>query len=440
MNHIYFIGCGGVGFALLEVFNKENLFYDCLITIIEPREIEDIKGVMKNRKYEHLTLELTRTNYKKLLEDVDEKSYIINVSVNVDSIMILEHAKKCNAWYIDTSLEQYQDFIHVPIQDITNYNQFKKNNLYHQNLKAFKTIGKSPKTRIISGGMNPAFINEYTKRALVEYGKLHNKQLEKGNYAKLGYELGLCEIQVVEYDTQKLKIKSTPTKFVSDWSPVGFQEEAGDTVMLSLNNDDIKKLEKEGYNLIKPTEGDKNTHIRFIAARGMDMKRESITLDDKGKPFKFEGLLVPHAEIISMSEFFSYRGNAPTIMYIYRPCDEALRGLQFFKDNDYKILPDFKTVRNKDVISGWDSICCLLKFKNGNNYIGGTICGKKDATRMKFKSNATTIQVAGFMLGAICWSLENPKEGLNNAETIPNAYIFEMGEKYMGLSIKGLLV
>jgi homospermidine synthase len=439
MNHIFFIGCGGVGYCLLEVFNKENLFYECAITIIEPREIDDLKYVMKNRKYEHIKEELTRTNYKKLLK-VDKHSYIINVSVNVDSIMLLKHAKKCNSWYIDTSLEQYQDFTHLPIEKITKYNEFKKNNLYHQNLEAFKAIGKSQKTRLISSGMNPAFINEYGKRALVEYAKLHSKKLEHGNYAKLGHELGLYEIQVVEYDSQKMLVKSTPDKFVSDWSPYGLMEEASDTVMLSLNNHDIEKLEKEGYNLIKPDEGAKNTHIRFIAQRGMNMKRESITLDDKGKPFKFDGIMIPHAEIITMSEFFTYKGDSPTIMYIYRPCDEALRGLQYFKDNDYKILPDFLTVRNKDVISGWDSICCLLKFKNGDQFIGGTICGKKDAKRMGFKSNATTIQVAGFMIGAICWSLENPKEGLNNAETVPNAYIFEKGEKYMGLSIKGMLV
>ena len=433
------IGCGGVGYALLEVFNKEKLFNDAKFIIIEPRQIIDINGVMKNRQYIHIKTSLTRENHKQLLKDCEASSYIINVSVNVDSIMLLKHAKINNSFYIDTSLEQYQDFIHVNIDEITNYEQFKKNNLYHQNLEAFKTIGKSRRTRIISGGMNPAFINEYTKRALVEYGKLKGIKLDKGNYAKLGFELELKEVQVVEYDCQKMKVKSTQNLFVSDWSPYGLMEEGGDLVMLSLNNDDIKKLEKS-YNLIKPNEGDKNTHIRFIAERGIDLKRKSFTLDDKGNPFIFEGMLIPHSEIITMSEFFNYKGDSPSISYIYHPCEEAIRGLEFFRKNDYKILPDFLTVRNKDVISGWDSICCLLKFKNGDNFIAGTICGVKDARRMKFKSNATVIQVAAFMVGAICWSLKNPSQGLNNAETIPNAFIFDMGEKYMGLSIKGKLV
>jgi len=439
IDKIYFIGCGAVGYCLLEIFKKEKAFYNCFITIIEPKDIEDIDYVMENRNYSHIKKHLSRSNYKKLLSNLDNKSYIINVSVNVDSIMLLEYAKQCKAFYIDTSLEQYQDFVKLPVDKITKYEQFKQNNLYHQNLVAEDLLKNSKKTRIVSGGMNPGFINEYAKKALKEYAKLKGKRLIKGNYAKLGYELGLTEIQVVEYDTQKLKIHSTPNKFVSTWSAIGFQEEASDLVMLSLNNDDIENMEQAGYKLIKPTEGKKDTHIRFIAERGMNMTRQSIAIDDKGKPFKYTGYLIPHAEIITMSEFFQYKGNSPSIMYIYRPCDEGVKGLNYFRENNYKILEEEHVVRNKDIISGWDSIGALLHFKNGDKYIGATICGKKDADKLGFKSGATTMQVGGFMYGAIKWALLNPNKGLNNAETIPHKFIFKHAVKYMGKSIFKLI-
>jgi homospermidine synthase len=374
---------------------------------------------------------------------MDANTLLINVSINVDSIMLLKQCKEKNAFYIDTSLEQYENFINTPINEISNYEQFKKNNLYHQNLLAMKTIGNSSKTRIISGGMNPGFINEYAKKALKEYAKLKHKQLENGDYAKLGHELGLKEIQIVEYDTQKLKIKAEPQKFVSSWSASGLQEEGRDMILLSLNKDDLKELEEtaknEGFNVIKPTEGPKNTSIRFINRRGMNMTRESVALDDNAKPFKYSGMLIPHAETITLSDFFKYNGESPTIMYIYRPCDEALKSLEYFKANDYKILNENIVVRNKDVISGYDSICALLVFENGDRFIGGTICGKKDAEKFGFKSNCTVLQVAAFMNASIKWMLQNPKEGLNNVETIPHKFIFNHAAKYMGLNVFKML-
>ena len=91
--------------------------------------------------------------------------------------------------------------------------------------------------------------------------------------------------------------------------------------------------------VIKPTDGPKDTHIRFLPVRGMDIKRESVTLDHEGKPFKYEGMLIPHAEIFSMSRFFQYKGNTPSIMYIYRPSDITMDSLNRFRKNDYKPLP-----------------------------------------------------------------------------------------------------
>ena len=429
-----FIGCGGVGFALLEIFKKEKLYRKFHYTIIEPRDILQLDYVMKGLKYKWIKEPITVENHKSLLKDLDAKTFIINVSTGVDSIMLLKLAKEKGAMYIDTSLEQYEQYINIPIDKITKYSQFKRNNLYHQNLLAERLLKDSNKTRLVSGGMNPGLCNNYVKLILRQYAELYGKKYEKGNYGKLAHDCGLEEIQIVEYDTQKLKVKSTPSKFVNVWSSMGFTEEALDLALLSLNNHDLKKYKQE-FKLIKPTEGNKDTHIRFIPERGMNLIRESIALDDKGEPFHYKGMLIPHAETITMSEFFSYKGDAPSIMYIYRPCDEAIKALEYIRQNNYKPLKDWQVVRNKDIISGWDSVCCLLKFKNGRQWIGGTILGKKDINKMKFKSGATTIQVAAFMNASIKWMLANPNEGLLQAENVPNAFIFENANKYLGLSI-----
>ena len=440
MKKLFFVGCGGVGFCLLEVLKLEKLFKASKFVIIEPRAIPDLDYVMEGKNYVHIKEFMTEDNHRFLLQGLDHESFLVNVSVDVDSIMLLKLCVEKNAHYIDTSIEQYQNYIRIKPEEIERYSQFKKNNLFHQNYLAFQVAGKSKKTRFVSSGENPGFVSQYVKRGLIEYAKSRGKKLQNENWGKLGYELGLKEIQVVEYDNQKLKVKATPTKFINTWSGVGLQDEGSDLVMLSLNNQHKGDMKRENYKLIKPTEV-KDTHVRFISERGMNMTRESLCLDEKGDVFKYEGMLIPHAEIISLSEFFKYKppgtkqSDAPTVMYIYRPCDEAIKSLEHFKNNEYKVLPDYQVVRRKDVISGCDSIGALLVFENGDKFIGSTICSVEDCDKLGLLSGPTCLQVAAYMMGCIRFAMNHKNYGLNNSETIPHKEIFKYAEKYMGKSI-----
>jgi homospermidine synthase len=434
ISNIVMVGCGGVGFCLLELFKLEKLYANIPYFIVEPRDIPDLEEVMTGRKYKHLKGGITVENCRRILSpNLDENSLLVNLSVNVDSIMLLKLCKDKGAHYIDASLEQYEPLFHADPENVERYEQFRDNNLFHQNIKAMETVGNTRKTRIISCGANPYGVNQFFKEALIRYGKTRGKRLIKGNYAKLAHELGLKEIQVVEYDSQKLKVHATPEKFINTWSSIGFQEEASDNVMFSLNNEDEKDLSEHGLKLIKPKEkGFEDTHIRFLPSRGMNMVRDSIALDRKGNAFNYTGFCIPHAEIITLSEFLQYRGNAPTCMYVYRPSDEAIKSLGYFKDANYKNLPDFEVVRNADVIEGDDSIGALLTFENGDRYGGWTVCGQEDVKRLGIRSNATCCQVAGYMLASIKYIIKNRLKGINNAETIPHKFILKYAEPYLG--------
>jgi homospermidine synthase len=432
MDSFFFVGMGGVAFCLMELFNKERLYYKSKFVIIEPRTIDGLDKLLKGRDHIVHKTHLTESNYRSLLNGMNEKTLLVNLSVNVDSIMLLKFCKEKKAHYIDASLEQYEQMSHIDPEKVDRYSEFKKNNLYHQNIEAIHAVEGSRKTRIISCGMNPFGVNQFVKKALIEYGKTRGHKLVRGNYAKLAHDLGLKEIQVVEYDSQKLKVQARRDKFINTWSAIGFEEEASDNVMISLNNEDMLDM-SQNYHLIKPTEKEaQKTHIRFLPIRGMNMMRESTTLDREGNPFSYSGMLIPHAELITLSEFLQYRGDAPTCMYVYRPCDEAIKSLHYFKENNYKNLPEWEVVRNKDVIQGFDSIGALLEFENGDRYGGWTVCDQEDVLRLGIKSNCTTLQVAGFMLASIKWIIFNKQKGINNAETIPHKFLFKHAEKYLG--------
>jgi len=431
------IGCGGVGFCLLELIKKEKLFTENEFYIIEPKDIPDLEKIMKGYKYFHVKEYITKENYTDLLQNLNSECFVVNLSVNVDSVMLIKFCVERKAHYIDTSLEVYEDFMDVKPSEVKNYSEIMKNNLFHQNYLALKATKKDKTTRHISSGMNPGGISHFAKKALKEYarqvkGMSFTKKTWFGDYAKLAHQLGLTEIQVVECDTQKLKVKSNPELFVNTWSSIGFQEEASDSVMLSLNAEAKKNIQKNypDLNLIQPTE--EKSNIYFLNVRGMNMKRKSITLDYEGKPFEYEGMLIPHAEIITMSSFFEYKGVSPIISYIYKPCEEAMRGLEFFKNNNYNNLKYEKVVRREDIQSGYDSIGALLHFKNGDKFGGWTVCGLEDVKKHKLLSGPTTLQVACYLLPCILYTLKFKKRGTLNAEQVPHEYIFNFANKYLG--------
>lgn len=429
-----FIGCGGVGFCLLELIAKEKLYKSCKFTIIEPRDVPDLDKVMKGYRYIQVKESVSKENYQKLLSHLNENSFLVNVSVGVDSIMLIKLCVQKKAHYIDTSLEVYEDFIRIPPEDVSDYAQIMRNNLFHQNYLAMKAQGRDKITRHISSGFNPGFISHFAKKALKEYarskGMTFTEKNWKGDYAELAHKLGLREIQVVEYDSQKTIPKSSPEMFINTWSAIGFQEEAGDLAMLSLSNEDAKRLREMGYKLIQPTEYPST--IYFVNARGMNIERPSYALDYEGKPFSYKGLLIPHAETISLSEFFRYKNDAPTIMYVYSSCAEAQRGLNYFAENNYNNLPHDKVVRRKEITEGWDSIGALLHFENGDKFGGWSVCSVEDSKKHNLLSGPTTLQVASYMLPCIMWTLKHRKSGMNNPETIPHKEIFKFSEKYLG--------
>ena len=450
------VGFGAVAYGLLEVFNKEKLYLQNKFTIIEPRDKKkEIDFLFHSRKpYEFIQKAITRENVKEiLLPLLSEKTILINLSVDVDSLMIMELTNKKKSLYLDTSLENYEDLAQTrpaqtrlaqtrPAQTrpAQTYKEIKNNTLYFRQKLAEKTI-KGKTTSVLSFGMNPGLIQEYVKKALKEYAKLKNpKLLEhfKGNYGKLAKELECTECCVVEYDSQKTKVKPTKDCFVNTWSSVGYQCEAIDNVMLNLSNEDQKYYEKEGVELIKPD--DKDTNIVFLPDRGMDVYRSGITLDDKGIPFQYEGRLIPHSELSTLGAFLRYENDSPSIMYIYRSCDVSIQSLNFVEENNYQQLKDDYVLKGKDILKGgWDSIGALLKFKNGNIFWGGTVLGINDTRKMGFKSGPTVIQVAGSLNACIKWILKNRTNGLTDPEQIPHKFIFKEAEKYLGKQFFKLL-
>ena len=425
---IYIIGFGLVATALLEIFNLEKVYYKCKFIIIEPEPIK--LDLFNNREYKHIREYITEENKDELLKDCNNKSLIIDLTVETDSIMIIKKSKECNSFYINTSVENWEEFDDSN-RNMDNYQKFKKNTIYYRQKQINKLLKDTNKTRIINFGMNPGGISEIAKITIKKYAKTKNKKLINGDYAKLVDDLQIKKILICEYDNTQTNIKQRKDTFYNDWSPLGLTSEAIDNIMISLNKDDENNLIEEGYNLIKPEED--NTRIRFLPKKAIDLTDIGYCFDNNENLIEFEGYLIPHSEIISLSNFLYYKKDSPTIFYIYRPCDDALISIDKVKENNYKPLQNFYCIEQKDIINNcFDSIGVLLITDN-DMFWGGTILDLEYVKNLGVVySTPTSLQVAGWIFSCIRYIFKNQKIGLNEAETLKSAELMKYAKKYMG--------
>lgn len=431
ITNFYFIGCGCVATALIEVFNLEKKFYNIKFVIIEPCNIKD--DLLEDRDYIHIKEYLTIENHKELLKDISKNTLVIDLSVELDSIMVIKYVKEKGAMYLNTSIENWEQFeshINKPLS--TNYNDFKNETLYTRELIVDELLKNTKTTRIVNGGMNPGGVSELFKLGLKEYARTKDKTLIKGDYARLAFELGLKKISIVECDTQETNIKPNKDTFYNTWSPLGAQSEFADYTMISLNNDDLERLKDV---VIKPNNGPKDTHIRFIPIRGMDNFENGITLNIDGEPFEYSnGMTIPHAEIFSLSRFLQYKNDTPTILYIYRVSPITFESTKNFRKNNYKPLEYYYALENKDIVNnGFDSIGTLLEFSNGDRFWAGTVLCQNQILNLGFKyAQSTSVQVAAWLFAEILYMIKYPNEGFNEAETLHSKELYENSKKYLG--------
>jgi homospermidine synthase len=419
MEKIVFIGCGAIGKTLIEIWNIEKLHMKNKITIIEPEPLPE--WLIKSRKIHHIQIGITPDNANMLLKNIDNTTLVIDVSVGVDSLLITEICVKKGSMYINTSLENWEETTTLK----KDYKDFKKNTLYFRE-QLMKMQAKTKSTIVIDHGFNPGIIQAF---ALTAIDKLSPEPPK--DYAERAKELEIVSIQVVEFDSQLTDFELYPDIFVNTWSSLGFQAEGTDHCMIGYGTLD-NSFEK--YKLITPTDGEKN--VRFINNHSMDLEKESITLDPKGKPFKYTGMLITHGESNTLSRFLTTKDKSyrPSVYYVYSPSKIAWECLKQTRKNNYEPLPYWHVLEQDEITNdGFDSIGALLTFKDGKQYWSGSVLSISDVKKLGFKyATATTLQVGAALNSAIEYILTHKKEGYQTPEQLDHKYILDHAKKYLG--------
>jgi len=427
-NKIVQLGFGAVGKSFFEKVSKEIKFDRDKYFVISRDKLEytfflELGGNIGN----FITADINRENFKKIFSKyLEEGDFLIDFADGVGTKDFVEWCANKNVMYLNTGETDWDDNWYNIFEE-----NLKKNNLRNQ-LKQNSNINKYP--IVLQHGNNPGLVSHFVKAGLEHIVKKqfknnekYNRLLEENKFNELAKELDLKEIHVNDNDYQEIKDKFDENKLYSTWSVDSFFFEmlSESTVNIGTNEniDYEKECKKIDFN---------NGFLEF----------KDIAIDKVGKTYypngKFEGFLVPHEETITIAKSLEVKSGEkviyrPTVMFLYSPCNFAIKYLKQARVNDY-LNPDAakpKDIENQ-IIRGFKypertEILYKEQIKDGTEYVGVLLLGSRFepvwvGNRIKekflyknkkssFWQTPTITPVAMSALAATCWMIKNKDRG-----------------------------
>jgi homospermidine synthase len=379
--------------------------------------------------------QITRENLATVLgQYLDPGDLLIDLAWNIAATDIIQWCHDHHVLYINTSVELWDPYSDdVPPTERTLY-------VRHMALRKMKAAWSEPgATAVVEHGANPGLVSHWVKVALEDITRAMLRQLtlqaprrqsleralSDGDYARLGMLTGTKVIHISERDTQVSRRPKEVDEFVNTWSVVGFHEEGTAPAEMGWGTHE-KRLppgaQKHSYgpgNQICLSQMGMNTWVRSWAPMG-----------------EIIGMVVRHGEAFTISDHLTvWDGDIPvyrpTVHYAYLPTDAAIASLHELKMNNYQLQPRLR-IMDDDIISGKDELGVLLLGHDLNGWWVGSQLDIEETRRLVPHQNATTLQVAASVLGALFWMIRNPRQGLNVPDELPHHEVLEVANPYLG--------
>lgn len=426
---VVIIGCGSIGQAILPMIFRH--------IDVEASQIEVITADERGRKVAEsfgvkFTVEpLTPDNLSSVLTPrLGDGDFLLNVSVDVSSIALIEFCASVGAKYLDTCTEPwaggYED---GTLSTRSNYAQREAALALRQKLPA------DGPTAVITHGANPGLVSHFVKAALLDLARDAGKIEKSGKapttraaWAELAQSLGVKVIHIAERDTQVGGAPKQPDEFVNTWSIDGFVSEGA----------------------FQPAELGWGSHEKELPADGRRHEfgcQAAVYLDRPGAITKvrtwtpnegaFHGFLITHSESISIADYLTVGSGAtpeyrPTVHYAYHPCDAAvlslheLAGKNMTQQSRQRLLVD-------EITTGMDELGVLLMGDFGAYWYGSQLTIEQTRKLVPCQ-NATGLQVTASVLGAMVWAMEHPNEGIVEPDEVDHARVLEIATPYLSIA------
>ena len=422
---IVFVGFGSIGQGVLPLILRHIGTSSDRITIVTAEDRGRAEAEEFGVKF--VKTSLTRENYRRTLEPlVRAGDFVLNLSVDVSSVALIQLARERGALYLDTCIEPWAGGYVDPRLAV----ETRSNYAMRVEALALRSPGERSPTAVLTHGANPGLVSHFVKQALLNIADDMNvaaaRPAGREQWAQLARTLGVKVMHIAERDTQVSNVPKAPNEFVNTWSVDGFVSEGA-----------------------QPAELGWGTHERHFPPDGGRHKEGSgcaIYLNRPGASTRvrtwtpaaghFHGFLITHSEAISLADYYTVREHGevvyrPTSHYAYHPSDNAVLSVHEFAGHNWH-LQERKRIMLNEITAGIDELGVLLAGHGKNAYWYGSQLSIEEARGLAPFNSATSLQVTSAALSGMVWAMENPDRGIVEPDEIDFERPLEICRPYLG--------
>lgn len=419
------VGFGSIGQAVLPVLLRELAIPARRVTIV--KTCEDRSGIAREFGVRVIARALDEDNYQAVLAPLlAPGDFLLNLSVNVSSLKLVQLCRECGALYLDTCDEPWRGHYDNPSLSPSQ----RSNYALREQMLAWRAQHPIGPTALITQGANPGLVSSLLKHALLDMardtGLAPAAPAGQAHWPALARALGIKAIHVAERDTQSGARRKARDEFVNTWSVEAFIDEG-----------------------LQPSELGWGTHERHWpadAARHGYGCDAAIYLNRPGfgtrvrswTPLEgpYHGFLVTHSESISIADHLTLREQGavvyrPTVHYAYHPCDDAVASLHEIAGRNWAPQRHQRILRD-EIEAGMDELGVLLMGNARGVYWYGSRLSIAQARELVPYNNATSLQVVAGILGGMVWALGHPDTGLVEPDDLDHQTVLQVALPYLG--------
>ena len=429
------LGFGAVGQCTVPLLVKDRGFSPRDITIIELEDNRHLLGDLAGEiRYDQMTVD--RGNLDEVLGSrLSAGDILLDVAWNIDACTIIQWCHDHGVHYLNTSVEEWN-----PYDDLESLDP-RERTLYHRHMKIramTKGWDRPGASGVVEHGANPGLVSHFVKQALGEIAERMvvdglgdraalSTALASGSYAELCRLTGTKVVHISERDTQVSVRPKRPNEFVNSWSVEGFFEEGIAPAELGWGT-------HERTLPLDAREHEHGPRNQICIARPGMLTRVLSWVPDGGP---IVGMVIRHGEAFTMSEHLTSHDaegrvlHRPTVHYAYCPSDAAVASVNELIGRQWR-MQDERRIMNDDITHGQDELGVLLMGHPYGAWWTGTQLSIEEARRHVVGQNATTLQVASSIMGAVQWMIDDPQRGLCVPDDLPWQKVLEVARPYLG--------
>ncbi|WP_460145838.1 saccharopine dehydrogenase NADP-binding domain-containing protein [Pseudomonas sp. S2_A02] len=289
------IGFGCIGKGVLPLLLRHLELEPQRLLILSPDE--DGRLLAQKFGVAHRTEKLDQSNYEAVLEPLlSAGDFLLNLSVGVSSLSLIQFAQRKGVLYLDTCIEPWEGGYTDPDKSLSERSNYALREAALQ-LRADSPQGLP--TAILTHGANPGLVSHLVKQALInlarDLGDTTPLPVTREEWAQLASRLNIRCIHIAERDSQYSSQHKIADEFVNTWSVDGFISEGSQPAELGWGSHE-KVLPEDGY------------YHAFGCQAGIYLQRPGASTPVRTwtpSTGPTHGLLVTHNEALSIADYLT---------------------------------------------------------------------------------------------------------------------------------------